>query len=604
MEMNGIKQTGLSTAALYLIGMIGMSGMAGTAAATAPAAPEEPSRWAKPWDIQAESEFFRDRVDQPWNHFLLDGQHGFVSGREFYQSTGETPPFLWMSHPFQRFGTDRAWQSDTVALAVRILTGNEIGDPFLQEVSSSSSDIERNRTPLTSGDVSWAPLQELRLHAGLDQNDHFSYRTYPFRERLVGSGNTEEYAWIGSNLPPKSQVNVGGSFDHRGALMAVQFNQGWWWTQSPASGFIYPWEGFNADLLYKAGEDFELSLIEQRWDSPLSDRFYRAHWRRSEIGMGFLGSSRGDWLWRLDLGFQRREMVSDSLLFKPFLEKTYPTRFRYRQAWNAPDSIPLQMINQGSMGFRERMLNLQHSIEFREKWGTHQPKQVVKAFYRHRMKGYHVPTEAFLEDSSWTAESRPGRQARGVSGELEYREKRKSFEVGLSGTYALEWEAPIFRLDGLDTLQGILIRQGAYEGDMHLLRNGLGRVFAGGGLGSRAFWKAQAGWREFWGKNADAMEFLPSRYWVGGGGGVSLPSDLRMEVNAHYLGEKEVRGWGPVFEVPAHFENNIVLEQTLFGERMKLSLSALHAFGEDIREQPNGNPLRFRIIAGVKGTIY
>ena len=566
-----------------------------------PAGAEEAGRWARPWDFPAESEFFRDRLEQPWNHFLLDGQQGFIAGREFYQATGEVSPFLWPSQPYLRFGTDRAWQSDSVPLAVRIQAGNEIGDPLLQELAETET--EDNRTPLLLGDVSWAPLAELRLHAGLDQNDHFSYHTVPFRQGLAERGGREDLQWFGDNFPPKSQVNLGGAYTHRGAILAAQYNQGWWWTQSPASGWVYPWEGFNADFLYRTGDDFELSLVEQRWDSPLSQGFYQAHWRRSEIDMGFLGASEGDWVWRLDVGYQRREMVSDSL-FQPFLEQTYPTRFRYRQVWNAPDSLPLQMVSTGSMGFRERMIHAQHASEFREKWGPHQARQILKAYYRHPMQGYRTPTESFAEDSSWSAAFHPGQQARGLSGELEYRERRKAFEAGLSGTYAMEWEAPVFALEGLDTVDGALIRRGAYRGSAHLLQNAVARVFAGGNLGGKGFWKTQAGWREFWGKNADSMEFRPSRGWVGGGGGYAFPSDLRLELDAFYLGGKEVRGWGPVFRIPAHFENNLTLEQSLFGDRLKLSLTALHAFGEDIREQPNGNPLRFRILAGMVGTVY
>ena len=420
-----------------------VSAVAAVAAAVASA--EEPARWSRPWDMEAETEFSRDRQESPWNHFLLDGQQGFVSGREFYQASGEISPFLWPNHPFLRFGTDRSWQSDTNTLEVRVLTGNEVGDALLQELPESNARTEDNRTPLTSGDVSWAPIEELRLHAGLDQNDHSSYRTYPFRIGLAGQGKREQLSWFGGNLPPKSQANLGGTFERLGSLMALQANQGWWWTQSPASGFPYPWEGFNADFLYRPGKDFELSLIEQRWDSPLDQLFYRAHWRRSELDMGITGTARGGWFWRLDLGFQRREMVSDSL-FKPFLEQTYPTRFRYRQIWSAPDSIPLQLVSSGSMGFRERVIHAQHTTEFRETWGTHQPRQILKGYWRHPMAGYRAPTEFFPTDSTWTAESHPGRQARGVSGEAEFREKRKAFEFGLAGTYAMEWEAPVFHL--------------------------------------------------------------------------------------------------------------------------------------------------------------
>jgi hypothetical protein len=69
------------------------------------------------------------------------------------------------------------------------------------------------------------------------------------------------------------------------------------------------------------------------------------------------------------------------------------------------------------------------------------------------------------------------------------------------------------------------------------------------------------------------------------------------------VGPKEVRHWGPVFKVDSHLENHVSLSQTLFSEKLKLTVAALHAFGDDFREHPNGNPVRFRVAAGLDGTF-
>lgn len=564
--------------------------------------------WEKPHGIPAESELLRERLEEPQNHFLLDGTQGFISGREFYQAVGESTPFLWPSQPFLRYGPDRAWQSDSVPLVFHAWGGNEVGEP----------------NSLVSGDVGLEVLEGLRLHGGIDQNEEYASGTYPARLGLAGADNRGKLAWFGDRLPPKSQANLGAAFEHRGTNMAVQANRGWWWTASPVSGRVYPWEGYNAELVYKVGQDFDLSLVDQEWDSPITRPFYHSHWGRSELNMGFLGSSEGAWVWRLDVGFQRREMISDSL-FHPFLEKTTPTRFRYHQTWSAPDSIPLQMNSSGSMGFRDRIIALQHNSEFLEKWDTHLVRENVKGYYRYPMEGYKVPTERLPGDTTWLAEYTPGVQPRGISGEWEYREKRKAFEVGMSGIYALEWELPLFHLQQLDTLDGAILRSGSYSGSDYLLQNTTVRIFASGGFGtgsdssesgdymehaehaghgsSHAYWRVQAGWRDFWGHDAAAMEFRPSREWAGIGGGWSLPFHLNLDAQVNYVGEKEVRGWGPVFNVPSHFENNLAVSQALLDNGLKLSLSALHAFGEDFRDQPNANPMRFRVLAGVEGAF-
>lgn len=569
-----------------------VAGMLLNFAGTIPIEAEDAAAWGKPPTIPTESAFLKDRLEEPQNHFLLDGEQGFISGREFYQSTGEVPPFLWATQPFFRIGPDRCWQSDSLPLVIRAQGGYE------------------TEFPGAFGDIGWEALDGLRLHAGFDQMEEFSSRTYTSRAALAGSENQRGLAWVGENLPLTSQANAGGSFEHRGAVMAVQANQGWWWTASPVSGKVYPWEGYNAELVYKVGDDFDLSLVDQEWDSPISRSFYHAHWGRSELNMGFSGALPGAWVWRLDLGFQRKEMISDSV-FAPYVEKTYPTRFRYRQNWKAPDSLPVQMISQGSMGFRDRILALQHSSEFAEKWSTHQVRQIFKGYYRHPMTGYKVPTETFVEDTSWLAQSKPGMQARGFSSELEYREKRKTFEVGISGNHVLEWEAPVFHLENLNTIHSALIRTGAYTGSSYLLQNASMHVFVGGGFGNGSenakatggFWRLHAGGREFWGQDAGAMEFLPSKEWAGGGGGWTFPHGLKLDAQVNFVGEKEVRGWGPTFQVPAHFENNLALSKSLWDDQLKLSLSAMHAFGEDIREQPNGNPLRFHVLAGIEGAF-
>ncbi len=572
---------------------------------------EEGQKWGKSIAIPSETEFLRDRLEEPQNHFLLNGSEGFLAGREFYQASYDATPFLWKTHPILHYGPSRAWQLDSIPLVFHAWGGQELGIQGNKTSVLPGDQVKGENLPLGYGDIGWNVFEELRLHAGFEQMDAFSSTTYPSRVGLLGKGKDDELAWLGGNLPLRSQATVGGSFTHRGTTLGAQANQGGWWTSSPVSGKVYPWNGYNAELAYKVGDDFDLSLIDQEWDSPISNPYYHAHYGRSELNMGFLGSSEGNWIWRLDVGFQRKEMLSDSAIFTPLLQQTYPTRFRYRQTWNAPDSLPLQLISQGSMGFRDRVIGLQHSSDFIEKWGPHQLKQSFKGYYQHPMTGYKIPTETIPLDSTWLAESRPGMDVRGVSSELEFREKRKNVEVGSSINYVMEWQAPLFHLRSLDTVNGSLIRSGSYLPSDYLLQNGSVHFFAQGGFGSSsdsgwtqtAFWRFQAGLRDFWGHNADSMEFKPSGEWVGLGGGIGLPTNLKLEAQVNYVGEKEVRGWGPRFIVDAHLENHVSLSASLLENRLNLSLALLHAFGEDIREQPNANPLRFRLLGGVTGAF-
>ena len=564
-------------------------------------AAEPPASWEKPSVIPAESDLFQDRLADPQQHFLIDGQQAFLSGREFYQAMGENTSLLWPAHPFFRLLPDRRWLQDTSQIAFKALVGNEVGDPLLQELDQEGSTWS-NHTPATLGSVTWSPTGDWSAHAALDQNDHFSQRTFLSRLALVGKERQEELSWIGGNLPPKSQIQLGAAFRRYGGIMAAQFNRGWWWTTSPVSGQSYAWEGFNADFHYRIGDDFDLSLVDQSWESPAPGSYQAARWRRTEITLGFSGSSPGGWVYRLELGGQRRALNADSS-FVNFEENRYPWRFRYRQNWSPEGASPLKMETQGAFGLRERMISAQHATDIRWTWGKHQLGPTVKGYYRNPLSGYREPFEILTPDTAWSALLQPGRHARGWTGIGEYRFKQANFQVTLSGFHAMEWGVPVFRGSVVDTQEGVLIRSGVLEGSDHLFRTFGGKLQAGGSLGKPANWRMQGGWRGFEGSEADSLEFRPSPWWMGGGLGLTFPSDLRIEGMIHWMGPKEVRGWGPVFEVPSHFEGNAALVQSLFDDRLELSAGFLHAFGDDILEHPNGNPLRFRILAGAKGAF-
>ncbi len=609
MGLSAIKAVTLFAACLSLIQVSradapdaaarGADGSAGSAAPGA-AAKDKPPSWDKPPAITVENEFLRDRIEEPQNHFLRDGQQGFVSGRDFYQAQGDINAFLWPDQPFLRFGVDRAWLGDSGTFTVRMQGSQELGD--LTGGSDNGPGKAGDATAALLGDATWGVTPELRVHGGLDQNALFSSTAYPARKAVYGTGNDARLAWLSDALPERSIAAIGGVFDHRGTSISTQYNRGDWWTLSPVSGRAYAWEGYNADLVYKVGEEFGLQLVDQEWDSPQRHSFYSAHWRRSELSLGFLGASEGNWKWRLDLGFQRREMISDSV-FRPFVEKTYPFRFRYHQDWAAPDSIPVTLVTQGTLAFRDRILSVVHSEELQEKWGPHRIRETLKGYFRERMEGYETPTEYLGPDTSFQAASQPGLQARGFAVEAEASEKRSAFELGLAGNVGMEWEYPIFNLQALDTVAGAILRRGSYVGSDSHLQNATVRLYAKGGSERGLSWNADGAVRKFWGPDVDSIEFLPSPWWTGGGLGYALPFGLTADAQVTYIGPKEVRGWGPVFKTPSHFENNVSVSQSFLQGKMKLWISALHAFGHDIQEQPDGNPLRFRILGGLSARL-
>ncbi len=540
--------------------------------------------------------------------------------------------------------------------------------PFLKQTINDSSTMGFHLTRgqsssqhqvFESGDIHYEILDGLRLETKIIENEELSDYSGPYRLALVGEKKRGQLNWFGGNLPLQSDMEIGASYMHRGAVMAVAANQVWWWTSSPITGRLFPWQGHHAKFLYQMGEEFQVSLIDEDYTSPLEQKFYRAHGKKSELNMGFLGESYGGWNWRFDFGVQRREMQSDSL-FNSFVENTYPTRFQYRQNWAAPDSFPLQMVSKGILSIRDEVFSASHATEFKEKLQTHEMAEVLKVYYRHPFNNYEIPTEYFSGDHSLQAakdssgqgsstlpilspfysQSILGEHIRGLSGEWRVEENRKKFEIGISGTIGMEWQTQIFHLNQLDTISGLLIRHGSYLPSDYVLQNGIVQIFASGNFykkenisdkksgenkmdegksesnsnlnpeskvgknGDKNFglyWKTHTEWQNFYGKDESKMEFKPSEYSAGGIIGWYFKKGLEMETELRYLGEKEVRGWGDVFYCPSHFENDLSLSQKFWEDQLKAKFSLMHTFGEEIQENPNANPLQYQIRLGLEG---
>jgi hypothetical protein len=560
------------------------------AAACAALAPRGDSAAAP---ILAESALFRDRLAAPQRHFLLDGSQGFVAGEAFYQARGGETPFLWPADPFLRYAPDTAWMAGTSRADAELGLGNEIGDSMLQGLADAEADRD-NRTPWTAARIAWSPRPAWRAHAGFDQNDHSSYRTSPARMRLVGEEQRDDMAWFGGNIPPKSLADAGLAYRSGNVRGALRYARGWWWTASPVSGAVHPWEGGRAEAEAGLGR-WGLSVRDEAWESRVRGGGPMGRWRRSLFEASAGGQAPSGIAWRASAGAERRDLAADAYLagfesVTPLASLALRTRDggASRLAWN------------GAARWQEDLLSLEQTLTAREGSAARSLSQSFQAYYRRRLPGYRFPVEHPLGDSAGEAAYRPGRDARGASAEGRIRVAGERAAAGAEAIGAAEWQLPRFRAAGIDTVAGVLVRTGALEASRHVLWNGSLRAYAEDAGGAPGRWRIEAGCRGFAGDDARAMEFRPSRWWAGADAGWTLPSDLSARVALRVMGAKEVRGWGTIFRVPAHFENAIGLDQDLPGGHARLRFALLHAFGRDLREQPNGSPLRFRVLGGAE----
>jgi hypothetical protein len=389
-------------------------------------------------------------------------------------------------------------------------------------------------------------------------------------------------------------ADAGAAYAGGTVAASFRFLRGWWWTASPVSGQAYPWEGRSQALDLGLGK-WKLSLREEAWDSPAQRAYYAAEWSRRSALLS-VGSSEADRAgWKAEAGLEGRALRSDSAFVGK--ERTgFPFALRYWRRPAGPGAAGLELS--GSARSDKEVLLLEQAAELEEDGGRVRAFQRVEAYYRRPLPGYAGPVEHI--PGLGAAVYREGGNARGFSATTGLRKGGPDLSAHTEAAWAGEWQAPIFRAALLDTVAGTLVRSGSYGPSSHVLWNGSLRLQAQGKIASEGGWRLEAGGRMFFGAEADAMEFRPSRYWAMAAGTWDFPSDLRAELRVRRMGSKEVRGWGPVFRVPAHFENDLGLAQTLPGGHVLLRLSLLHAFGADVREHPNGNPLRFRVLGGAE----
>lgn len=564
------------------------------AAACAAFPPREDSAAAR---ILSESPLLRDRLAAPQRHFLLDGSQGFVAGEAFYQAQGTETPFLWPADPFLRYAPDTSWMDGTSRAEAEAVLGNEIGDSMLQALADSAGAFD-NRTPMTAGRFAWSPRPGWRLHGGFDQNDHASDRTLPARVRLVGEDQRDDLAWFGGNIPPKSLADAGVAYGRGGVRGSLRYARGWWWTASPASGADYPWQGGRLEAEAGLGR-WGLAVRDEDWDSRAQGASRPARWRRSAFEATVVGEAPSGLAWRASAGAERRHLSADAYL-RGFASVTPSASIDLR----APGSDSAAGFAwSGSVRMREALLSLEPAMTFRAGEAGGNVAQSFQAYYHRRLPGYVFPREHPLGDSGGEAVYRPGPDSRGASAKTGVRVGGERVAAGAEAVGAAEWELPLFRASGSDTAAGARLRTGVYGASRHVLWNGSLLAYAEDAGGKPERWRIEAGCRGFAGTDADAMEFRPSRWWAGADAGRAFPSDLRAQVALRVMGAKEVRGWGSPFRVPAHFENALGLDQELPGGHARLRFSLLHAFGRDLREQPNGNPLRFRVLGGAQASF-
>ena len=262
---------------------------------------------------------------------------------------------------------------------------------------------------------------------------------------------------------------------------------------------------------------------------------------------------------------------------------------------------------QAGLEYDEGVLLSRGQLEAQLPWKKQALTAGLRLYHRHPFDDSAFITERLPGDSAATAFYQVPQNGRGAALWLGYGWNDSLWKAGVTGTGSMEWETP--RFDGTSVSPvGVAdvfwnARRGAYVGSDYVLARAQASAYGEAKAGRRIRVRVSGGWQSLYGEEADAVEFTPAPYYGELSLRADLPGGLRAEARLQGMGEKEYRGYGVDLRVPPHFENNLGIEQPLFGDFIRARLALFHAFGDPVLEHPLGTPIRFRVTAGVTGKI-
>ncbi len=570
--------------------------------------------------IKAETDVLKQRILAPDRQFLIDGAHSLILDKDFRYSMYKSFIFPFSHQPQNMFFNDCAGLSPSsrpgyVSLPtgeddapnyfsntnsspcapapgryqIDFLVGNEVGDPFLQELVNDKGHL--NRTPVINTTATAAPLPQMRTGLHFHQNDHFSNRTLTRRSDQSG---TEPWAWFGENKPPSSQAGFFINWDQNIIKAGTTYDQGWLWSVSPASGRTYPWQTkrglIRADYGSNIGAEVDYTTYTSISPAQGEGRLERLNLVFHLADSVYILPT-PTW-WRMSFGYQ-----SVTGPAPPYLQieprRVLPVSFSFNHHARSGRSS----INASSSFKRE---DEAWSMSTHNSWvykrGTHTLIQELKAYDYAPAFGLTSMEEAIPADIG-TARMSLTRHSRGINYSAGTVNNMLWFRWRARAAVTGEWALPQFITDSTyRPFSSTVWRSGIYGNRRSAIWKteyelSLGKTINRSG-------RVDINWRSH--KNfykTEVPEYSPSPYLLQLHGSWEFPSHLNLILAANYLGPKEIHGWGPIHTTPAHWENNMSAIQRLKGGKIILRYTLLHAFGGDILEYPGGNPLRFRVLA-------
>ncbi len=548
--------------------------------------PDTAASWL---DSAAGSPALSQRLQHPWNGFLLDGENVREVGGLFYAeqrfSSQERYALMPQLDVLPVFAAD----SDTARAAVGWNGGGQAGSAGL---------------PFSNGFLRARVFSNAQVAGEGVQDAFYSAATLPRRAAALGDQPASAAAYFGDDVPPLSLLRGGVEMEQRGGVLAIGYSRGTLWAPSPLTGVDYPLRTQGTEILVGMAEDLSMHFRYDQY-SGLSDQSGAPSATLSEIGLQLSGDESPTWGWSLRWAYRKR-VVAKGSDWTPLDRSSYPWQFRAGKIWKSEDSIWTIRVR-GSLEDDESVLLSTGEADAEEPVNRNIFTQGLRIYHRHPFDSSAYLGERVLGDTALAAAYDLPANGRGAGAWAGYAWRDSSWESGVRATGSLEWETPVFTGATWPPTGSVpddaLSRYGVYAGSDYLLARTQAAAYAEARVGGATRLRLALGWQDFLGHDAGALEFSPAPYFGSLEGGFTLPAHLRADAILQGLGPKYYRGYGLDWRVAPHFENQLGLRQSYAGGRWEARVALFHAFGEAVQEYPLGNPIRFRITAGIRGRL-
>ncbi|MGL1936571.1 MAG: hypothetical protein OCD01_16190 [Fibrobacterales bacterium] len=472
----------------------------------------------------------------------------------------------------------------------RIQTGNEVGDPLMQELRDGYV-TESNRTPMTELTLYSPIVSGWKALFSFEQVDHFSAADITYKQSVLNRTNPTfeaiNYSWFGENYPQYSSFVAGVEKKFSKGISRTSYRDGWLWLNLKGSGRLLPYKLRTAQTEL-AVEELYLTG-KYHYKRYLGDELltHRTSYT-TEYSLEYRGNSINQSTHKL--GFDIAVRGDDPLVEYDALLKVIPfAQFDFK------DEKSFTLTN--TLAYNGSYFLLRDSLMVRS-YDTLSGAG-VNLLVTNAINPKDDYTERPTSNFQDSVRMRHTQLMQSYAAEFYKGEHNTLFEWNVYTSPWVIMNPHYFKIDSIVSDGGYLLRSGgvtSHGGNAWGLKN---RLKASLYLHNTFTVRGTIHLQKVWGSAQYSFEltepelatFIEAQYHNSFG--------LQVSANAKFQTVQYLNGWGATpYEIAGHWEYNLTIAQYLYNNSISVWASALNIGARELKEHPNGAFDRFRIIVG------